>query len=189
MANLTGKLDELQSKIKKELAIFLANQSVLLSLRNPLEALKSAQPAVYAQLKTTYGTLYSRQASIESKAIDWMKRIAELKDAILADPNIAGALSTGTISPAMFSKEFWVQVTDFTNRGLALVNEGLGLSSMLVTQNGDVALLKKSVEQRTVLVPTPKTMAVNQGLLWAYGLLGLGFAYLVASGKRETARR
>jgi len=189
MANLTGKMDELQAKIKKELALFLANQSVLISLQNPLVALKKEQPGIYEQLQAMYDTLYARQSSIENKAMDWISRTADLKEAIMANPNIAGALSTGAISPAMFSKEFWVQVTDFTNRGLALVNEGLGLSSMLVTQNGDVALLKKSVEQRTVLVPTPKTMAINQGLLWAYGLLGLGFAYLVASGKRETARR
>ena len=189
MANLTGKMDELQSKIKKELAIFLANQSTLLSLRPPLAALMSGQPGVYEQLKATYDTLYARQSSIESKAIDWMKRMAELKEAIMNNPNIAGALSTGTISPAMFSTEFWAQVTSFTNRALALVNEGLGLSSMLVTQNGDVALLKKSVEQRTVLVPTPQTAVINQGLLWAYGLLGLGFAYLVASGKKEATRR
>lgn len=185
MPNITAKLDELQARVKTEMALFLGNQGVLLSMRKSLSALKAAKPDVGERLQQTYDSLYSKQNALETKAIDWVKRIAELKTAIMSNPDIAAALTSGAASPAMFSARFWSEVTTLTNQSLPLINEGLAISSQLVTQNGDVALLKKSVEQGTVFIPTAKTMAVNQGLIWAYGLLGLGFAYLVASGKRK----
>jgi hypothetical protein len=185
MANVTGRIDELQAKVKTELATFLANQGILLSLRDALDALKKTRPEVYARLKPSYDALYARQSTIEKRAMDWMSRIAELKTTILSNPDISGALSSGAISPAVFSADFWSKVTSYTNQALPLINEGLGLSSILVTQNGDVALLKKSVEQGVVLVPTGKTAIISQGLLWAYGLIGLGMAYLIATGKKK----
>lgn len=185
MANVAGKIDEIQAKVKAELAAFMANQEIMLNLRGKLASIKSVKPEVYAQLKATYDKLYARQADTETKAIDWMKRIAELKTLITSNPDITDALS-GKISPAIFSGDFWSQITAYTNQALPLINEGLGLSSVLVTQNGDVALLKKSVEQGVVYVPTRQTAALNQGLIWAYGLIGLGLAYVVARGKRRS---
>ena len=183
--NITGKIDELQAKIKSELASFLNNQSILLDLRDGLASLQATQPEVFARLQGAYNNLYAKQAVLETRAIDWVKNIADLKTAILSNPDIANALSSGTLSPAVFSGQFWTKVTQYTNAAIPLINEGLTISSQLVTQNGDVTLLKRSIEQGVVLVPTTTTLGINQGLIWMYGLLGVGAAYLVATRKKR----
>lgn len=186
MANITGKLDEVIAKVKDELGEFLSNQSVLISLRSSIRGIGASKPDVAAQLSAKNEALYAKQSTIEAKAMDWMSRMAELKAAIMSNPDIAGAMSTGTISPAMFTGGFWAQITSYTNAALPLISEGLAVSSQLVTQNGEVALLKQSVQQGVVLVPATKTVALNQGLIWAYGALGLGLAYLVATKKKRS---
>ena len=185
MPNITGKLDELQAKVKTELAIFLGNQGVLLSLRNGLSRLEEAKPSVWTTLNTTYNSLYNKQTDLEDRAIAWVGSINSLKGDILANPEIAAALSSGTISPSMFTGDFWTKVTKYTNAALPLINQGLALSSQMVGQNGDVALLKKSVDQGVVLLPSQKTVWMNSGLAWAYGALGIGFAYMVATRKKN----
>lgn len=185
MPNITGKLDELQAKVKTELAIFLANQGVLLSLRSGLQRLQEAKPTVWATLDATYNTLYNKQTMLEDRAMAWVGAINGVRADIMSNPDIAAALSSGTISPAMFTGDFWAKVTKYTNTALPLINEGLGLSSMLVGQNGDVALLKKSVDQGVILLPSQKTVLINSGLAWAYGALGIGLAYVIATRKKS----
>ena len=184
MANVTGKLDELTARVKTELGIFMANQGVLLGLRDDLDSLKSSKPEVWAALDKTYNSLYSKQTALETRAMDWIKIIADLKTKITSNPDIAAAMSTGAISTAMFSTDFWRLVTSFTNSALPLINDGLVISTQLLIQNGDVALLKQSVEKGVVLSPTAKTIAITSGLAWAYGALGVGIAYLIATRKR-----
>lgn len=184
MANVTGKIDELTAQVKTELGIFMANQGVLLGLCDSLDSLKTVKPDVWAALDKTYNSLYSKQTALETRAMDWIKDIADLKTKITSNPDIAAAMTTGAVSTAMFSSEFWKLVTSYTNSALPLINNGLVISTQLLTQNGDVALLKQSVEQGAVLSPSARTIAFTSGLAWAYGALGVGIAYLIATRKR-----
>jgi len=186
MAGITKQIDDLTAQVKSELGVFLGNQETLLRLRTELDTMKADKPDVWAKLDASYNTLYSKQAVIETRAMAWMGNISTLKTNIMANPDIAAALSSGTISAAMFSSTFWKQVSAYTNQALPLINEGLAVASQLVGQNGDVTLLKNSIEQKVVLSPTTKTVLINSGLAWAYGLLGIGLAYAVATRKKNT---
>lgn len=185
MTSITDQIDGLIAKVKQELGEFLQNQSVLMSMHKQIASLQSANPPVGNQLNDKYVSLSANQTTLEGQAMGWASRMSTLKEQILANPDIANALSSGTFSAAMFAPAFWAQVSQYTGLAIPLINEGLAISSKLVTQNGEVALLKQSVDRGIVLVPASSTALMNTGLIWAYGLLGLGAAYLVAKKKRK----
>lgn len=181
MANVTGKLDELYAKIKSELATFLNNQSILLAVRKKLPGLTA--PGAADTLTAQYDKLYAQQTRLEDRATDWMGKAADLKKSISSNPYYAQATS-GNIASALLNADFWTQVTRLTNAALPIINEGIGLSMQLVTQNGDVELLRQSVEGGVVMVPTAQTAFLNNGMLWIYGIAGLGLAWVLAQRKK-----
>jgi uncharacterized phage infection (PIP) family protein YhgE len=185
MAGVTAKMDEITAKVKSELGQFLNNQELLLDLRPKLDALKTSAPAVWPALSAEYDKLYSKQAALETTALDWVKNISDLKNSILANPDVAQALANGTPSAAMFSGAFWASAAKYTNTAIPLISQGLVISQNLVSQNGAVSLLQQAIERKTVLVPSAKTFWTSTALLWAYGALGVGAAYLLAKGKKS----
>ena len=185
MATVISKIDELTATVKSELADFLANQKTLLGLRDGLSSMRETKPDVYNKLNDQFNSLYSKQQTLEQSAMDWVKKVTDLKSRMTDDPQIAAALSGQGLGADLFDGSFWQKVTALTNSSLPLINQGLLLSSQLVTQNGDVALLKQSVEAGAVLVPTNNTLWSGAAAGWIYGLAGIGIAYFLAKRKKR----
>lgn len=181
MSALTDQMDTLSTKIKAELGIFLQNDSTLAGMQSQIAALSDKNTA--SQLEAQRSALAAKQSSMESSATDWLKKIADLKDKITANPDIGTAIN-GNITAAIFSAGFWKDVGSYANEAIPLVNEGLKLSQDLVSQNGAVALLEKSVKAGAVLVPTTANKGLTTGLIWLYGALGVGLAYLLSQKKK-----
>ena len=181
MADIMTQLEQLEARVKRELGLFLANQSTLLALRDRVARLGNAD------LSAQYQRLYSAQKALEDQATSWGSRLADLKTSVMAQPDIQKALR-GNITTALFTGDFWSQVTAYGAAAIPLINEGLSLSARMVTQNGDVALLAKSVATGAPMLPTATTAATSTGLMWAYGTLGVALAYFLASGKKQAAK-
>ena len=152
-------ISKLEANVKKELAKFLANQSVLIEIGKKL---KYVNLDIKQSLESKYNVLMERQKKLESSAMTWLSSAGELKSQI-----------EGSIKNQSLINNF----SGFITKSIPLINEGIKLSGQMVLHNGDVEQLVKSVKVNKDLTISADTNKLVYGLL--YGVLGVFVTYWI----------
>ncbi|MEM5806973.1 MAG: hypothetical protein QW474_01135 [Candidatus Aenigmatarchaeota archaeon] len=184
MASEISKIENLISQIKGEMGKFLLNQQKLINMSKKIENYKTTKPDLYNELKLNYDFLYNKQKEIEQKAMNWINKTTDYKDKLLLDKDIQDYLTKKQIPSSIFTADFWKKTSQILKDITNFSAEGLSLSSSMLKQNSDVELLEKSIEKGGI-INLAKDDLLNSGLVWLYGLIGLGLTYFLINLRKK----